>query len=148
MVARDRQVAGRVEPSVSVLSKISGLDVMGALDRLDGNMDLYLDILRLFAHNQASSAAQIEKGLNEGDMELAEHMIHNLKGNADIIGAVIIRDVALQLEKTIRQYGPTDKARRIFEQLTHQLEVFTLSLVQELPAARAAWSSSTEAHSR
>jgi HPt (histidine-containing phosphotransfer) domain-containing protein len=147
MVAPDQRVTGRVEPSVSILSKISGLDVMGALDRLGGDIDLYLDILGAFADKQAGSTALIEKGLNEGDMVLAERMIHNLKGNADTIGAVILRDVALLLEKTIRHYGPPDKVHRILEQLTHELEVFTRSLLRELPPARAARYPSTEAHS-
>jgi HPt (histidine-containing phosphotransfer) domain-containing protein len=147
MVARDRQVIGRVEASVSILSKISGLDVLEALDRLGGNMDLYLDILRMFAAKQAGSAALIEKALNEGDMVLAERMIHTLKGNADTIGALILRDVALLLEKTIRQYGPPDKVRGILEQLTHELELFTRSLLQKLPAARAARLPSAEAPS-
>ena len=128
---------GRVAAPVAILCKIPGLDVIGALDRMGGNISLYLDILEAFADIQAGSAALIGKALHDGNLILAERTLHTFRGNADTIGAVILRDIALLLENTIRQDEPLYKAHRILEFLTHEQEDFMRVLLQELPSAQA-----------
>jgi signal transduction histidine kinase/CheY-like chemotaxis protein len=95
------QTAG--PPNGNGLPDIEGLDVKDGLNRVLGNKKLYLDILRMFAEQQAPVADQIATALSRGDVRLAERLAHTLKGVAGNIGAKSLQAASGDLEKLIRE---------------------------------------------
>ena len=84
---------------------ISGLDVESALNRLDGNVELYLWILDRFMKNHAGSCQEIGIALQAGDSELAARTIHTIKGLAGNIGAERLQESASKMETLLRNHA-------------------------------------------
>jgi PAS domain S-box-containing protein len=87
---------------------IQGFDVAAALERLDGNREMYRWLLRSFVENKADAATTIEAALREGDPALAERIAHTLKSSAATIGAVELATMAETLESIFSQGSQGD----------------------------------------
>lgn len=121
----------------TTIPAIPGLDVDGALDRMDGDINLYLEVLRTFADKHAGAARLVEKALRDGDLMLAERTAHSIKGNADTIGASSLGEVAVQLERSIRHNASLDLVRPTLTHFRRELDVLVEALIRELPATSA-----------
>lgn len=115
---------------------IAGLDVSGALGRLDGNRDLYLWVLRSFMETQANAAKELEEALNKGDTKLALRRAHTVKGNAGSLGAVALEETALALEMAISHEEPSAKINEAVDIFTKELERLTTELKRFLPVVQ------------
>lgn len=129
------EVQGGDRKGTNSLPVISGLDVVGALGRTDGDINLYLEVLRTFADKQAGAGALIEKALTDGDLMLAERTAHSIKGNADIIGAAGLGEAAALLERSIRHNDHLDLVRTTLARFSHELEMLVQTLIREVPGA-------------
>ncbi len=85
----------------TVIPKISGFDIVGALDRLDGNRKLYIRLLSAFAENESNAATIIKEALASGDTKRAGRHAHTIKASAGSIGAVGLEALARTLELAI-----------------------------------------------
>ncbi len=81
--------------------RLSGFDVPGALERLGGMDDLYVEVLGSFADEQADAMARTRTALNSNDHEGARRVAHTLKGLAGTVGAAALEASALALEQGI-----------------------------------------------
>jgi two-component system, sensor histidine kinase and response regulator len=82
---------------------ITGIKVAEGLNRVAGNLRLYLDLLRQFAAKQANAATQIAAALQGGDRKIAERIAHTVKGVAGNLGIMEVYVSAQELEKAIRE---------------------------------------------
>ena len=101
----------------------------GGFKRVAGNKRLYRDLLRQFAAKQVDASAQISAAIESGDPQLAERIVHTVKGVAGNIGLGKVLAVADKLERAIR-----DRRRgrlRLFER-------FRLVLKRQVQAIRSA----------
>ena len=96
-------------PSGDGLPNIEGLDVKDGLNRVMGNHQLYVKLLRVFAEQQGGVPGQIATALSRGDTELAERLAHTLKGVAGNIGATSLQAASGDLEKLIRERADAAK---------------------------------------
>jgi PAS domain S-box-containing protein len=115
------------------LPDIAGIDAAEALINLDGDKKLFLWVLETFAEKQAVAARLIEAALDSGDTELAIRTVHTIKGNAGIIGAKKLGELADTLEKAIAQDDPPEhimpalddfsvELTRLIDELTSRLK--------------------------
>jgi two-component system, sensor histidine kinase and response regulator len=81
----------------------SGLDSQNALQRLNGNQKLYLQLLQQYCKEQCVSIRQVRQLLTERELTAVQPLIHSLKGVSANIGATTIAAQAAQLEKAIGQ---------------------------------------------
>lgn len=90
------QIESTTDPMFAVLENI-GVDVSSALRRLNGSVEMYLDLLEKFsdAYSQWSATSLYDKGQTS---EL-KHTYHTLKGLAGNLGATEIQQIANELEK-------------------------------------------------
>jgi PAS domain S-box-containing protein len=100
-----------------------------ALERLGGNTELYLHLLRSFAQDQVQVVAEIRRLVNEKKGSDAERLAHSLKGMAGTIGAESLQEVAKSLEQAIRREQVVD----VFLDRTEDLLQEVLAVLKGLP---------------
>jgi len=93
------------------IPQIEGLDLDTALDNLDGDQQLYLEILRIFIQTQANTAIDIENALKNGDLALARRQAHTIKGSAGNIGATRLLELSIVLEQAIIQESSSENLK-------------------------------------
>jgi CheY-like chemotaxis protein len=115
---------------------IAGLDVSGALSRLDGNRSLYLWVLRSFMETQSNASKEIEEALSKGDTKLALRRAHTIKGNAGSLGSAALEETALALELAIAHEEPSARINDALDIFAGELERLTTDLKRLLPVVR------------
>ncbi len=139
--ARAQSLANRSKGAKGqdAIPDIPGVDVTGALYRINGNVKLYLQLLGKFILNQTGTAAALESALGSGDRSLAERLAHTTKGVAGNIGANGIQDVAAELAASIRHNDPPELTREILERFAQGMAnlVTSLRLVLAVPGDNA-----------
>ncbi len=98
--------------------QLDGLDSQTALQRVNGNQTLYLQLLQQFCHEQGGIPARIRDLLAQQQPTIAKPLAHSLKGVAANIGAIAVSDLAAQLEKALSH--STDMAGLLV--MTNQLD--------------------------
>ncbi len=91
------------KPSGNPLGPLPGINTDDGLDRLGGDLDLYLELLRKFVENQAGAGERIQKALDDQDLETAQLLAHTAKGVAGNIGAEALFEAASLLDKVLKQ---------------------------------------------
>jgi two-component system sensor histidine kinase/response regulator len=81
---------------------IENLDVELGLQRVLGNRKLYLNILRKYIGSQDTTVEEIRTALSAGDYSTAERIAHTIKGMSGNVGAIILQNIAGELENMIR----------------------------------------------
>ncbi len=108
------------------------LDVVAALNLIDGNMDLYEAIFNSFKSRHTEFTEAIDKALDQNDLGLARLQAHTLKSLSGQVGAHSCAELSRKLEHATRD-GYRDLAIILLEKLTLECaEVATLNW-QELP---------------
>jgi CheY-like chemotaxis protein len=105
-------VSGSEGPHDALLARLArhpGLDVEGALSRLQGLEHRYGALLRLFVGHHARDGERIAQCLAQRDFDGARFIVHALKGPASSLGAAALAEAALALETRLRE-GCTDAA--------------------------------------
>ena len=129
---RERFAAG--SGNELLLPQISGLDISGALNRLDGNGKLYLWVLRSFVEKESTAATTLEKALRAGDKKSALRHIHTIIGTAGTMGAVELVTLSLQLEKAIEQDDSSTRIMDALENVAAELKRLAMELKAHLPS--------------
>ena len=124
-----------------LIPEITGIDINGALNRLDGNRKLYLWILYSFVEKDSTLANVLGEALRVGDKPLALRYTHTIKGSAGNIGAVELELLSLHLEKAIEQGESVARTTGIFEMLGTEVDRLTTELQRCLPSTLQAGTS-------
>jgi signal transduction histidine kinase/CheY-like chemotaxis protein/HPt (histidine-containing phosphotransfer) domain-containing protein len=111
------------------LPEVSDLDMDTALDRLNGNCDLYLKILASFARDYAEVHKEIGRELEAGLLEKAGTRVHAFKGVAGNIGATKVFQQAQALDEAIKQKR-IDDAFQHLQALSKSLPPLAASLTE------------------
>jgi PAS domain S-box-containing protein len=122
-----------VEP---LLPEIFGLDISGALSRLDGNRKLYLWVLRTFVEKESHTMMEIREALRAGDTTSALRYTHTIRGSAGNMGAVELEMLALNLEKMIESGESTARIMAALEQFSAESKRLVTELKKCLPAVQ------------
>ncbi|MBE9608781.1 response regulator [Chitinilyticum piscinae] len=141
--AAQQTPAQAVPPSAGTTGprELAGIDYAEGLHRLNGKEKLYHDVLRQFAGNYATYAAQIESARQRGDWLETARLLHTLKGVAGNIGAGLLAHCAEKLEMQVKESGWQPES---FQSLAGELERVTTSIRAQLdisgdtPATKAA----------
>lgn len=110
-----------------ILPEIDGVDQVAGLHRVNGNKQLYRDLLMQFAARQSGVESQIITALHEGNDKLIEQIAHTVKGVAGNIGVNNVFATAAKLERAAREEDAAVPAL---------VEEFTLVLCRQIHAIR------------
>ncbi len=79
------------------------IDLAAALERFDGDQELFLTLAGLFVERSAEALAALQTALAEQDLPMLAKEAHKLKGSALEFCARATVDAAAQLEESARQ---------------------------------------------
>ena len=102
----DRPPATQAQPAPGLPATLPGIDLQRGLEGCDGEPQIYLTLLRLFAQGEADFAARFARARQEGDHDTATRHAHTLKGVAATIGALPLSAAARELEQACRRSAP------------------------------------------
>lgn len=85
---------------------IPGLDVAGALARMMGRKDLYLEMLQRYDASQGQVPGQLRAALEAGERDQARRLAHTAKGLAGTVGALHVAADAGAVEQALRDEAP------------------------------------------
>ncbi len=92
-----------IAPDAYPLPRIDGLDVRAALNYLDDDRELYLQMLHRLLQDHRNTGDSLREHLRSGDAESAKLLAHTLKGVAATLGAADLRRAAANLEAALQQ---------------------------------------------
>jgi signal transduction histidine kinase/CheY-like chemotaxis protein len=117
-----------LEPEVSAVPSVEGLDTAAGLLRVAGNRGLYLKLLRHFVEQQASAASRITEALNAGDRATAERVAHTVNGVAGNLGAGVVQNAAAAVEEAIAGHHDAGAIEALRQRLDDELGALTSRL--------------------
>ena len=103
-VEQDHQPAGIAQdrtgaPSAMVTER---LDSATALERVEGDRELFAELVRLFVEECPAAVKEMRRVLREGDARLLDRLAHTMKGSSASLGANRVSQAALVLEMRAR----------------------------------------------
>ena len=100
-----------------------GISIRKGLGYAAGSLDVYLDLMKMFVRQKETMEQEIGNFLKEGDMENYGIQTHALKGNARMLGADQLADIAFEHEKAGKA-GDLTYAKEHWEELTTEWETY------------------------
>ncbi len=108
------------------LPTIPGVDVNAGWNRMDGDTELYFEILEKFCQGQKNALAETGLALENQDINQAERLIHTLKGLCRTIGAHDAAELAAELESAVKKELPLAEIQPLLDNTATVLnELFT-----------------------
>jgi len=102
------------------LPTLPGFDVESSLTRVGGNRKLYKKLLIKFRDDYSNSFEEIQRALENSNLEDAERYAHTVKGVAGNIGVNKLHKIAGDLEAAIRKQE-TDRYDSILKEFSREL---------------------------
>jgi CheY-like chemotaxis protein len=106
ILAKRRQKAAERTERLPI--EMTGIEVQTGLVRAGGNQSLYVDLLSKFHRDYADATSQIKSAFDNGEHELAQRLVHTVKGVSGSIGALDLENAASELETAVRQESASD----------------------------------------
>jgi two-component system sensor histidine kinase/response regulator len=138
----DRALPAEAEASeeLAPLPEIEGVDVIGAVTRVGGNVATYRRLLAKFVANQADAMTRLTAALEAGNRDEATRVAHTLKGLGGTIGAEDLKRAAAPLEAALKGEDPVPpelvaSATRALNQLVPAIRAAIASVDQTAPAS-------------
>lgn len=94
------------------IPQLPGIDQARGLQTMQGNKKLFARLVKRFHESHKNFAEQLAQALQEKDTELAQRLIHTLKGTAGNIGAQEIYQEAMELEQAFEQQADDFESRQ------------------------------------
>lgn len=112
---------------MSTPASISSWKPEFALERLGGDHDLFLDMMRIFLEEAPKQMQILRRAIETGNSRDAEHAAHRLKGELGYLNALEAADCARRLEDAGRD-GNLKHAGTPLATLEENLEVIFASM--------------------
>lgn len=115
------------------LAAIAGLHATRGLKTLNGNLDAYLRLLRLFASDHADDISRLRQRLAAGDRDEARRIAHTLKGASANLGAANVQALTAPLEVAIRDGRDATTIERLMGTVEAELQLLAAAIRAALP---------------
>jgi two-component system, sensor histidine kinase and response regulator len=125
---------GPASVEIVLPEEIAGLDVAAALRRLMGKKALYVSMLRRFVAGQRTTVADVRAALDAGETATAERVVHTTRGVAGSIGAARVGQLALDVERAVRDRLPREQVERSLGTLGASLDELIVAVERALPS--------------
>ncbi|MGH9717091.1 MAG: response regulator [Candidatus Acidiferrales bacterium] len=97
------------------------LDLAAALDRVEGDHDLFEELVRLFVEECPAAMKEIRQAHRNGDGHRLDRLAHTMKGSSASLGANRVSQAALVLELRARS-GALQNAVELIDSLQKELD--------------------------
>lgn len=99
-----------------------GLDVAAGVNRMMGQRDRYINLLRRFVTDYGDVADRIAEALAAGDIDSARQRLHTLKGLAANLSAVDLLDAVTALHEQVKRGGTSEEREPLVVSLSREME--------------------------
>jgi two-component system sensor histidine kinase/response regulator len=113
-------------------SSIAGINVEEGLGRVNGNKELFTKMLIKYYQDNLNIKSEIQKAVDDGEVKLAERMVHTVKGVSATIGAKKIAEASEPIETGLRK-GKKKINKKLFEEFSKSLDEVLEALRKILP---------------
>jgi len=114
--------AGNPDPQGDRLSTMPGLDSERGLKAVRGNVEKFIKLLSMFARTHADDLHGIAASIEKNDLESARRIAHGLKGVSATLGAQVIADHALSIEKALRENMPREALASLLHEASDKFD--------------------------
>jgi two-component system, sensor histidine kinase and response regulator len=97
------------------------VDVAVALERLDGDRDLYGELVQVFRVECPNVIEEMRHAIAQQDAKALERSAHGLKGSSAQLGGLAVSQIAMEIEKLARS-GNVESSRDYFKILQNEIE--------------------------
>lgn len=112
------------------LEKLTRVDKDSALDRLDGDLELYSELVSLYCDDVVTQFVKLTEYLSKKDQEGSERQAHSIKSASANVGAERVRAVALEAEIAARS-GLFEECKEMLEPLELEIRAAIEALSNE-----------------
>jgi|GEM_PF-1258588 len=102
------------------LANLEGIDALMGLGTVNGDRDLYVNLLTIFRYRQRDIAARIKRAFDRGSLGEAQRLAHTIKGLSGTIGAKKLADISFQLESALKT-GARDRLPLLWEHFDREV---------------------------
>ena len=111
------------------LSTKAVFDPTEALSIVDGDKELFIELVNMFRENYPAELAAVRDAIGLGDAEALRRAAHHLKGTLSALAANPARDAAFRLEETGRG-GDLSQARNFYTELEYHVRTLDQALAE------------------
>jgi len=110
------------------------LDWEKGIRRIGGNKRKYREIIKQFISNHSEDANKLEDLLSSSDLTEAKILVHTIKGIANNIGAIGLKDASVTLEQVIlnNDQNQLDQAMHDFKVNLQELGIFVTTQLDDV----------------
>ncbi len=123
--AKELQKASPKNRKPTFPESIAGINIKQGLIRVDGNVELYLRLIKECVDNYSTVDQEILATLENKDQEGSERLVHTIKGMAGTLGASDLAAASLELELAIKT---KKEIKEPFSQFQSALQLAVASL--------------------
>jgi two-component system sensor histidine kinase/response regulator len=113
-------------------TSIAGINVEEGLGRVNGNKDLFTKMLTKFYQDNLNIKSEIQKAVDDGEIKLAERMVHTVKGVSATIGAKKVAEASEPIETGLRK-GKKKINKKLFKEFSKSLDEVLEALKEIIP---------------
>ncbi len=129
-----RKESDGIEDFYEFFKNTSDIDIDSGLEKVGGNKNLYIKLLREFIRDYGDVTHEIRELLESKEIGEAERMAHTMKGLTGTLGAEKLNSLFLSLELVIKENEITVEKVK-FDQQLHEVEVELNSFVTQVTDA-------------
>jgi len=98
------------------------LDVADALERVQDDKELFLELLDIFQEDYVAKRRQLDEFVTANDLEQTSNTAHSIKGAAGNISAHAVHRICARIEQDAEEGKPTDY-RALLKELDEQYQL-------------------------
>ena len=106
-------------------------DARLALERVDGDQELLLEIVGLFLEDVPRVLPELRRATVDFDVKAIEHLAHSIKGSVGNVGGLAAHEAALRLEERVK-VGREEEIAGSVDRLIHEIDQLTAALETEV----------------
>ncbi len=117
----------------AALASIAGLEPERGLKTLNGNLAVYLRLLRRYAVEHADDMTKLRQCMAAGERDEARRLAHTLKGSSGNLGATTVQRLAAELEAEVKAGNNAERIEALAGGVETEWQRLAAAILAALP---------------
>lgn len=125
------------QPLRPLTSSVEGIDLHAGLATMDGDADLYRQVLQMFLEHQSNDGNKLATLLGAGDSSSAERLAHSMKSISASIGLMPLSATSKELEMRLRRGDRPDQLSPLVQQFQQEITAANRAVARAIASFEA-----------